>query len=162
MEIRNNTLFVLHELASTLSEQPLPPLGSNSAITSTVSIVPPNPPSGNYMAAAEILIPPTSAAFPTAYIYASNRNKGTQDSRGDAITILQNNNGTLSIVGYTFTGINQIRGMQFGGPDNRYLIASGYAGNAGVLMYERTNGGANLTLVAKDTTLPTRSSFVWL
>jgi hypothetical protein len=145
-----------------LTAQPLPALGGSSSISSSVVIIPPGVPSGAAMAAAEILIPPPSTSFPTQYIYASNRNTGTQDSRGDAVTILTYTNGALNIVGYAFTGIDQIRGMQFGGPDNRYLIASGVAGSAGVIVFERTNGGANLTLVARDLTLPTRTSFAWL
>jgi hypothetical protein len=31
------------------------------------------------------------------------------------------------------TGLDQIRGMQFGGEDDEYLIAGGVAGTAGVM-----------------------------
>jgi 6-phosphogluconolactonase (cycloisomerase 2 family) len=165
MQIYGGTLFVLHELASTLTAQPLPASDSGSStISSTVSIVPPNPPSGAAMAAAELLLPPPNSAFPTPYLYASNRNTGTLDSRGDAITILQFNNATqaLSVVSYVYTGLDQIRGMQIGGPNNEYLIAGSYAGGAGVAVFQRTNGGANLTLIARDSTVGTRTSFVWV
>jgi 6-phosphogluconolactonase (cycloisomerase 2 family) len=170
VQVVNGTLFVLHELASTLTAQPLGASGSSadtSAIVSSVYIVPPDAPSvssGAKWQAAEILIPPTSAAFPTQYIYASNRNTGTpgSDPRGDAITVLTYTNNKLNIVGYSYTGISQVRGMEFGGPDNQYLIAGGVVGTAGVAVFQRTNGGANLTLIARDTTLPTRTSFVWL
>jgi 6-phosphogluconolactonase (cycloisomerase 2 family) len=164
MQISGGNLFVLHELSSTLTVQPLPasPSGS-STITSTVNVVPPSAPSGNVWAAAEILMPPTSTAFPTQYIYASNRNKGyNMDSRGDAITIIQYSGGQLSIVGYAYTGLDQVRGMQFGGPDNRYLIAGSARGTTGVAVFERTDGGKTLTLVAKNTSSPIRTSFVWL
>jgi 6-phosphogluconolactonase (cycloisomerase 2 family) len=163
MQIYGGTLFVLHELASTLTAQPLPASDSgSSSISSSVSIVPPNPPSGASWAAAELLLPAPNSAFPTPYLYASNRNTGTQDSRGDAITILQYSGGALSVVGYVFTGLDQIRGMAIGGPNNEYIIAGSYAGGAGVAVFQRTSGGANLTLVARDSTISTRTSFVWL
>jgi 6-phosphogluconolactonase (cycloisomerase 2 family) len=165
MQISGGQLFVLHELSSTLTVQPLPasPSGSSS-ITSTVNIIPPGVPSGNTYAAGELLIPPTSSAFPTTYIYASNRNTGyNRDPRGgDAITIIQVSGGQLSIVGYVYTGLDQIRGMQFGGPDKRYLITGSASGAAGVAVFERTDGGKTLTLVARDTTIPIRTTFAWL
>jgi hypothetical protein len=154
---------VLHELASTLTVQPVPaaPNGTSS-IASTLSIIPPNPPNGAVWAAAEVIIPTPNTAFPTPYIYTSNRNTGTQDARGDAITIAQYSGGALSAVAYVYTGIDQIRGMGIGGANNEFVIVGGYAGSGGVAVFRRTNGGANLTFVARDTTLPTRTSFVWL
>lgn len=163
-----NTLFTLHELSSTLTAQAFPsaPNGT-STITANVSILPPSLPSGAAMAAAEILIPPPSKAFPTPYIYVSNRNTGVLPPEGDAIAIFQPTfhsptNVTLKLITHVFTGIDQIRGMIVGGPDDRYLIAGGVAGEAGVVMLERTQGGKNLTIVARNTDLPTRTSFVWL
>lgn len=56
--------------------------------------------------------------------------------------------------------------MEIGPADERggdeYLITSGFAGTAGVLMYRRTEGGRNLELVARNLDIPTRTSFVWL
>jgi 6-phosphogluconolactonase (cycloisomerase 2 family) len=163
MQISGGQLFVLHELTSTLTAQSLPASPSkNSSITSTVNIIPPGVPSGNTFAAAELLIPSSSAAFPTTYIYASNRNVGpNRDPRGDAITIIRYSGGQLHVVGYTYTGLDQIRSMQFGGPDKRYLIAGSATGKAGVAVFERTNGGKTLTLVARNATIPIRTSFVW-
>jgi hypothetical protein len=43
-----------------------------------------------------------------------------------------------------------------------YLIAAGVAGSAGVVVFERTNGGKDLKVVARNTDIPTRSTFVWL
>jgi len=64
-----------------------------------------------------------------------------------------------------FTGIDQIRGMEFGNVGtggDQFLIASGVAGSAGVIMLKRTEGGRNLEIVARNLDIPTRTSFVWL
>ena len=68
----------------------------------------------------------------------------------------------MSFVDCIFTGIDQIRGMEFFGDDDRYLIASGVAGEAGVLVFERTGNGGNLTLLTTNKDVPTRTSFVWV
>jgi len=160
--IQNNYLFTLHELSSTLTSQVLPaaPNGTSSLI-SNFSIIPPNPPAGSAFAAAEILYPTTNYLLAGKYIYVSNRNTGTQDSRGDAITIFSvNDEGALSLVGYEYTGLDQIRGMNVFGPDLQYIIAGGYAAG-GVAVYQRTGAGEGLTLLARNTDLPTRTSFAW-
>jgi len=169
--IFNNRLFTLHELASTLSVQTLPAQPNGTATTfATVSIIPPNPPAGALWAAAEILIPPPTTAFPTPYIYVSNRNTGTQAPTGDSIAIFEHvNQGLpnegLNLVNQVYTGLDQIRGMEFGNADqggDQFLIASGVAGTGGVIVLQRTNSGRNLTIVARNLDIPTRTSFVWL
>lgn len=115
------------------------------------------------MAAAEILLPIITPEFNGDFIFVSNRNTGVQDPRGDAITIFNRLPfGKLELRDYVFTGLDQIRGMQFFGEDDKYLIASGVDGDAGVLVFERTGDGGNLTLVAQNLEVPTRTSFVWL
>ncbi|KAJ7756106.1 hypothetical protein B0H14DRAFT_3896358 [Mycena olivaceomarginata] len=69
--------------------------------------------------AAEILTP--SARF-SRYIYVSTRDTGVQMSAGDSIAIFENvGQGTpgekLQLVTQMFTGLDQLRGMQFGGED---------------------------------------------
>ncbi|TFK70245.1 hypothetical protein BDN72DRAFT_551718 [Pluteus cervinus] len=175
--IYNERLFTIHELSSTLSVQTIPaaPNGTSTVI-STVSIIPTDagtPPSGSTTwAAAEILIPSPSSRFPTPYIYVSNRNVGYNlDPRGDSIAIFEHVNvGTssesLRLVNQVFTGLSQIRGMQFGPADSRggdeFLIAAGVAGTAGTVVLRRTEGGRNLQVVARNLDIPTRTSFVWL
>ena len=65
-----------------------------------------------------------------------------------------------------YTGLDQIRGMEIGPADERggeeYLIASGSAGTAGVIVFRRTEGGRNLELVAQNLDMAIRTSFVWL
>lgn len=135
-------------------------------------ITPPNPPAGAAFAASEVLVPAPSTKFPTSYIYASNRNTGTQDPRGDSIAIYERGkdasasaSGGLSLVGQVYTGLDQIRGMEIGRADNggeAYLVAGGIAGSGGVVVYERIDGGRGLKEVARNTDLLTRSTFVWL
>ncbi|KAJ7489308.1 Lactonase, 7-bladed beta-propeller-domain-containing protein [Mycena latifolia] len=166
--ISNERLYTLHELASTLTVQAIPsaPNGT-STIISTASIIPANPPAGAVWAAAEILIPPPSECFPKQYIYVSNRNTGVQSPVGDSIAIFENlDQGTpkerLQLVTQVFTGLDQIRGMEFGGEADEYLIAGGVAGTAGVVIYKRVDGGRGLLEVVRNTDVPTRTSFVWV
>jgi hypothetical protein len=165
MACSDGYLYTLHELASTLTVQLLPaaPNGT-SPFTASSYIVPPNPPAGSVWAAGEILIPPTSAAFPTPYIYVSNRNTGTADPRGDSIAVYQPTaGGGLVQITQVYTGLNQIRGMEFSALVNgeQYLAASGVVGTGGVAIFKRVSGGG-LTLVARNTDVATRTSFVWL
>ena len=159
--LKNGFLYCVHELASTLTSQQLPPApNGTSDIISQLSVVPPNPPSGSAFAAAEILFPDPSTAFNGSFIYTSNRNTGNQDAQGDAITIFETNEqGELTLIDYVFTGLNQIRGMQLFGPNSEFLIAGGYGGG-GVAVFQRTGTGNGLELLARNTDLPTRTSFV--
>lgn len=162
-------LYTLHELDNTLTVQQVPaaPNGT-SPIIANVNITPPNPPAGAHFAAGEILIPAPTDQFQVPYIYVSNRNTGTQDPRGDAIAIYErttNSRDGLTLITHVYTGLDQIRGMEFGLASNggvQYLIAGGVAGTAGVVILRRTDGGRGLEVVARNTEIPTRTSFVWL
>lgn len=161
--VLDGVLYTLHELASTLTSQQLPaaPNGTSSLIAN-LSIIPPDPPSGALFAAGEILIPAVSEKFNGSFVYTSNRNTGVQDPRGDAITIFNRGGaGELDLLGYVYTGLDQIRGVEFFGDDDQYLVASGVAGDAGVLVFERTGNGGNLTLLTANIEVPTRTSFVF-
>ncbi len=107
-------------------------------------------------------MPAPNAAFPTRYIYASNRNIGTTDERGDSIAIYEYTGGELNLIAQVYTGLDQVRGMEFGGENSEYLVASGVVGAGGVAVFERTEGGKNLFEVARNTDVPTRTSFVWV
>ena len=113
------------------------------------------------MAAGEILLTEASPKFPEPFIYVSNRNTGVQDPRGDSIAIFRIQP-KLQLVGHVFTGLDQIRGMEFGGPEKEFLIASGVAGGAGTIMLKRTEGGKNLEILTRNLQIPTRTTFVWL
>ncbi|XP_006457591.1 hypothetical protein AGABI2DRAFT_196220 [Agaricus bisporus var. bisporus H97] len=170
--IHEDRLFTIHELSSTLTVQAVPAsLDETTQITSSVSIIPPDQPQGSQFAAAEILIPSPTSKFPTPYIYVSNRNIGRAlDPRGDSIAIFELvNKGTqdesLQLVNQIFTGLTQIRGMEFG-PSSQggedFLIAAGVVGDAGTVVLQRTDGGRNMTVVSRNADIPTRTSFLWI
>ena len=119
---------------------------------------------GAKFAAAEVLIPHPNPTFPSTLVYASNRNTGTNDDpRGDAIAVFSlDANGNLKLVNQFFTGLKQIRGMQFGGPDNKYLVASGVVGDGGVIVFERVGQGSDFVQVASNKEIPNFSTFVWV
>ncbi|KAH6913245.1 Lactonase, 7-bladed beta-propeller-domain-containing protein [Coprinopsis sp. MPI-PUGE-AT-0042] len=97
--IRDNLIFTLHELVSTLTVQSIPafPNGTALPLLANVSIVPPQelldeakPGFTGGFFAAEIVISEPSALFPNPLIYVSNRNLGPDvDPRGDAIAIFE-------------------------------------------------------------------------
>ena len=160
-----NTLYTLHELSSTLTQQTIPPApnGTVGPFIANSSILPPGLPAGVDMHAGEILLAEASPSFPEPLIYVSNRNQATdvKDPRGDAITIFRVEP-ALELLGYVFTGLDQVRGMELGGPQKEFLIAAAVGGTAGTKVYKRTDGGKNLTMLVQNTEIPTRSSFVWL
>lgn len=161
----DNLLYTLHELSSTLTVQPIPQLGSSNTSTplDTKSIIPSDAPAGSAYGAAELLIPTPNARFPKRYIYVSNRNIGqVTEERGDSIAIFELKRGKLQLVNQFFTGLDQVRGVEFGGKDNEYLVAAGVVGDGGVAVFQRTEGGRNFKEVARDTSVLTRTSFVWV
>jgi 6-phosphogluconolactonase (cycloisomerase 2 family) len=99
------------------------------------------------MLAAEIVIPKPSDAFPTPYIYISNRN---HPSGNDTIAIfsfavrgeLTPENFELKRVAEIKTGLVHIRGMALS-PDGKYLAAAGQQSNS-VKVFERVDGGLGL------------------
>ncbi|KAF7419427.1 hypothetical protein PC9H_002017 [Pleurotus ostreatus] len=172
--ILDNILFTLHEKTSTLTAQRIPegPNGTTLPLIANVSIVPPGQPAGATFAAAELLISTPSEKFPNPIIYASNRNIGNEtDPRGDAIAIFEFINpaaqtqGPLRLINHVFTGLDQIRSMALGSVDagsDEFLIAGAAIGEKGVAVFQRVDGGRNLTEVARNTDVPTRTSFVFL
>ncbi|KAF9269076.1 putative isomerase YbhE [Marasmius fiardii PR-910] len=174
--VHGDRLFTLHELASTLTLQTFPKLAFNSStpFIANLSTIPDNPPPGSEWAAAEILMPRATKLFPKTYIYVSNRNIATDpsalDPRGDTIAIFEHvgkgtKNEGLRLVKQVFTGLNQIRGMLIGLEENgseRYLAAAGVAGSGGTVVLERIDGGADLKVVARNTEISQRSTFLWL
>jgi len=51
--------------------------------------------------------------------------------------------------------------MQFGGPDNRFLVASGLVGDGGVVVFERVGQGVEFVQVANSKDVPNLTSFVF-
>ena len=165
--IHNDILVTVHELASTITSQYIPPLGQNSSdLISNLSIIPEDQVSlqGAKFAAAEVLIPPPNDLFNSTLVYASNRNTGTSnDTRGDSIAVFNlDADGKLQLINQFFTGLNQVRGMEFGGPDNKYLVTSGVVGDGGVIVFERTGKGDQFVQVASNKDIPNLTTFLWV
>ena len=163
----DNMLYTIQELANTLTLQEVPsyPNGT-SQILSNVSIIPPDPPAGSKFRGTEILIPRPTAEYHIPYIYTATRNFGVQDPRGETIGIFENVDNQLVLRNQVYTGLERIRGMMsgeqagFGG--EAYIVAGADLGTGGVKVFKRTEGGANLEEVAVNTTIPIRTTFVWL
>ncbi|KAG8725144.1 hypothetical protein FRC09_007834 [Ceratobasidium sp. 395] len=155
--VKGNTLYTLHELSNTLTQQTIPPLGSTvqPPITANISIVPSDSPKTSTLGAGELLISPVTSAFPTQYLYATNRGEAN-----DAIAIVSIANNKLTIVKQFRTGLNHLRGASLS-PDGTYLCVGGL-NSGGAAVYQRINGGADLKEVARTANLTSPTSFVWV
>ena len=164
--IHGDILVTLHETANTITTQRIPPLGQNSSgVISSFSVIPEDQVAleGALFAAAELLIPKPNDAFPSTLVYASNRNNGeSNDPRGDSIAVFTLcADGKLELVNQFYTGLIQVRGMQFGGPDNKFLVAGGVAGDGGVVVFERVGQGAEFVQVARNNEVLGPRTFIW-
>ena len=153
-------LFTILELTNKVVRHRFPPLpASPTFIKSTPTMS--NPPSApTNQIAAEILIPPSNTSFPIPYLYLSNRNDPSPE--GDIISIFSiQDSDSLDLIAEIRTGLKHLRGMVFGGPDDKYLIAGGINGG-GVKVFERINGGRSLRLVAINDSVQAPAAFLWL
>ncbi|KAJ6596340.1 Lactonase, 7-bladed beta-propeller-domain-containing protein [Mycena vulgaris] len=163
MAILDDSIYVIHETANTITKQAVPtyPNGT-SPIVANVTSLPADRPANATFAAAELLLPGPSAAYPYPYIYVSNRNiGGTQDPRGDTIGIFEPRN--LEVVEQVYTGLVNIRGMELGigAVGEGYLVALG-AVSGGMVVYKRTEGGTALEEVARNSSAVARTTLVML
>lgn len=151
-------LYTICELANRVVKHRFPPLPSEAEFityTSTMS----NPPSPIDMFAAEILLPKPNSTFSTPYLYVSNRNDPSPE--GDTIAILSiANPSRLELVNEVRTGLNHVRGMEFGGMDDKWLVVGGL--NAGgVKVFERVDDGKGLKAVAVNGDVDAPAGFLW-
>ncbi|THU75979.1 3-carboxy-cis,cis-mucoante lactonizing enzyme [Dendrothele bispora CBS 962.96] len=161
--VHDGYLYTLLELSSKITKH-LYPLPSSSSFPSSSHIKtlptmssPPTQP--NSMLAAELLIPSTSTSFPTPYLYVSNRNDPSP--LRDLISIFSISPGdSLELVAEVRSGLNHLRGMVFGGENDKYLVAGGVNGG-GVKVFERVDGGKGLKVVA-EMELEGPTGFVWV
>jgi hypothetical protein len=168
---KKHVIYTLHEKANTLTAQLIPDVSSSATLEQipareSLSILPPrvSTEAAASYAGAELLMPEPNKAFPKEYLYASNRNvapnANVTNPEGDAIAIFSTN--PLTLVTHVFTGVNQVRGMEFFGEDNEFLIVGGLGGG-GVAVFKRTGDGGGLELVARnreDGSLG-RTGFAW-
>ena len=112
------------------------------------------------MFAAEILIPNPNSTFSVPYLYVSNRNDPSPE--GDSISIFAvDETRTLRCVNEVRTGLKHLRGMEFGGEDDKWLIAGGLHGG-GVKVFQRVADGTGLTVVAEYNDMEAPAGFLWL
>lgn len=116
------------------------------------------PATPNDMLAAEILIPKPNASYPTAYVYVSNRNDPSPE--GDIISIFSTTD-TLELLAEVRSGLKHVRGMAFGGLDDKWLVVGG-ANGGGVKIFERFDGGKGLRLIASNEDIEAPTGFLWL
>ena len=115
------------------------------------------------MSSAEICLNPT---IPNV-VYCSNRGqlqlKDTAGAKGDAVAIvlLSQDGGKVEQIKFVETGCDQIRGMQIS-KDGKFAAVGGQNGG-GVEIYQiGGKRGDEWKLAAKDETLESIVSFVWL
>ncbi|KAI1790335.1 putative isomerase YbhE [Ganoderma leucocontextum] len=157
-----DVVYTLLELTSEVSAHRVPSQPEEPVLLDTVSTMgnPPPPESASEMLGAEILVPAPNDSYPTPYVYVSNRNDPSPE--GDTIAIFStvDADGKIGYVKEVRSGLKHLRGMVFGGPDNKYLIAGGVFGG-GIKVFERVDGGKGLKEVAAiELAAPT--GFLWL
>ncbi|KAJ7719095.1 hypothetical protein DFH07DRAFT_898853 [Mycena maculata] len=171
---------------------PAGPNGTALPLIANVTTFPADALPGSQFAAAELLISTPTDAFPTPLLYVSNRNisPNVTDPRGDTIAIFEFVNGTdsaapattntrrmlrsrlrrqaqagqLQLVAQIPTGLQQIRSMALGRVDDggdQFIIA-GANTEGGVAVFQRVDGGRNLTLATRNLDLGNRTSFVFV
>ncbi|KDR69871.1 hypothetical protein GALMADRAFT_255713 [Galerina marginata CBS 339.88] len=156
----NGDLYTLLELTSKVVRHRLPPLPALPKFVKSTPTMSKPIPSPNDMLAAEILIPPPNASFPTPYLYLSNRNDPSPE--GDIISIFSiEKPDSLELVAEVRTGLKHLRGLVFGGPDDKFLIAGG-ANGGGIKVFERINNGTSLKVVASTDSVQAPTGFLWL
>jgi len=162
LSVLDGIVYVVHEVAVTLTSQTIPDNDETSSPFISMSLT--TPPSVNIAdyTAAEIQIPAPMNELSKTYVYVSNRQiNGTEDPSGDPIAIFSlEQDGSFELVKHVHTGVNNLRGFILD-PSGRYLVLGGNV-SGGVKVFERIDGGADLVLVAASDEVPTASTFVWL
>lgn len=159
--IVDDVLYTLLELSNEVTAHQFPPLPKEPTLLACVSTMskPPPPPALANMFAAEILSPTLNSTFPNPYVYVSNRNDPSPE--GDTIAIYSiTDPEKLELVAEVHSGLKHLRGMLFGGPDDKWLIAGGVNG-PGVKMFERVDGGRGLEEIA-SLELAAPTGFLWI
>ncbi|KAI0785745.1 putative isomerase YbhE [Abortiporus biennis] len=155
-----DNLYTLLELSSEIVAHRFPPLPEEPMLLDTVPTMQefPPPPAVLDMLAAEILIPKPNEKYSIPYLYVSNRNDPSPE--GDVISIYSIENPEKIVpVNEVRSGLKHARGMVFGGPDDKYLIAGGVLGG-GVKIFERINGGKDLKEIVR-VALDAPTGFLW-
>ncbi|KZT72346.1 putative isomerase YbhE [Daedalea quercina L-15889] len=159
--VYHDILYTVFELTNELSAYHFPPLPEEPTHIATLSTLAHTAPEATpCMFASEILLSAPNASFPTPYIYVSNRNDPSPGNDTIAIFSTADSEGGLAMVAEVRTGLKHLRGMVFGGPDNRWLVAGGVHGG-GMKVFDRVNGGKDLKEVA-SLGLEAPTGFLWI
>ncbi|KAJ7252725.1 Lactonase, 7-bladed beta-propeller-domain-containing protein [Mycena haematopus] len=157
--VYDGALYTLLELSSEITKHRFPLLPAEPTLIAKKPTMF-NPPTAPHdMLAAELLIPEPNSTFSTPYAYVSNRNNPSED--GDTIAIFSIEGDALELVVEVPTGLKHLRGMVFGGPDDKWLVAGG-ANGGGVKVFERIDGGKGLKQVAENSTVEAPTGFLWV
>jgi 6-phosphogluconolactonase (cycloisomerase 2 family) len=154
----DGALYTLLELSSMLAKHSFPPLPAETTLIAVKPTMSNPPPAPNDMLAAELLIPEPNTTFSTPYAYVSNRNDPSEE--GDTIAIFSIAGDALELIAEVRTGLKHLRGMAFGGPDDKWLVAGGALGG-GVKVFERVDGGKGLKVVAANSSVEAPTGFLW-
>ena len=152
-------MYTVCELTNQVVKHRFPPLPSEAEFITYTSTMSSPPPSPNDMFAAEILLPKPNSTFSTPYLYVSNRNDPSP--KGDTIAIFSiTNPSSLELVNEVRTGLTHVRGMEFGGLDDKWLVVGGL--NAGgVKVFERVDDGKGLKAVTVNEDVDAPAGFLW-
>ncbi|KAG6817515.1 hypothetical protein H0H93_007163 [Arthromyces matolae] len=157
--LHDGFLYTLLELSSDLVKHKFPVYPEQPTFVKSVPTMSNPFPQPNDMLAAEVLIPKPNSTYPTPYLYLSNRNDPSPE--GDIISIFAiSGPDTLELVTEVRSGLNHLRGMVFGGVDDKWLVAGG-ANGGGVKVFERIDGGRNLKVIAENSHVEGITGFLW-
>lgn len=149
-------MYTVLELTNEVTAHIFPPVPAEPTLVaclSTMRNVEPN------MFAAEILVSHPTEKFSTPYLYVSNRDDSSP--KNDVISVFSLANPQKpERLAEVRSGLRHLRGMAFGGPDDRWLIAGGVHGG-GVKVFERVDGGKGLKEIA-SVELEAPTSFLWM
>jgi len=158
--LHDGMLYTLTELTNTVVAHLFPPLPSQPIFTHATSTLSHTCLHPEVMGAAEILVPNPNETYPEPYLYVSNRDDPSPE--GDTIAIFSlADKEKPRLVGEVRTGLKHIRGIVFGGPDDKWLVAGGVKGG-GVKVFERIEGGKNLRVVAENGDIKAPTAFLWV
>jgi 6-phosphogluconolactonase (cycloisomerase 2 family) len=120
------------------------------------------------MFAAEILIPKPMGTDGLPHLYVSNRDDSSEEGDTIAIYSLHKENkqfrGTPELRKQVRTGLRHLRGMNFGGAEDKWLIAGGVK-DGGVKLFKRIKddeGNEDLEFVTENKEIEKPTAFVWL
>ena len=122
------------------------------------------------MFAAEILVSKPIGIDGLPHLYVSNRDDPSEEGDTIAIFSLVNDGNektpkeTPELVKQVRTGLKHLRGMSFGGVDDKWLIVGGVKGG-GVKVFERVKddkGEEDMKFVTENKDIEKPTAFVWL